>query len=101
MKEGEGGVNNTTPQKLSFAVERLNDGNVAKIYRHELEVEPLNLDDNIGYTRKSAGKAWFNEECKRVKEEKNACRAIHRRTRKARNKCRQAQSKERNLFKEK
>jgi hypothetical protein len=47
-------ASNTTPQQLRrFAVERLNDENVAIMYRHELEaelscaseLEPLNLDD--------------------------------------------------------
>jgi hypothetical protein len=48
-------ASNTTPQQLRrFAVERLNDGNVATMYRHGLEAElsgaseppePLNLDD--------------------------------------------------------
>jgi hypothetical protein len=39
----------------------------------------------IGYTRKEAGKEWLDEECEKVNEEKNACRAnaIHRRTRAA------------------
>jgi hypothetical protein len=33
-------ASNTTPQQLRrFAVERLNDGNVATMYRHELEAE--------------------------------------------------------------
>jgi hypothetical protein len=117
-------ASNTTPQQLRrFAVERLNDGNVATMYRHELEAElsgasepePLNLNDKwrqmevavrkvatntIGYTRKQAGKEWFDEECEKVNEEKNACRAntIHRRTRAAKEIYRQARSKERDLF---
>jgi hypothetical protein len=41
----------------------------------------------IGYTRKQAGKEWFDKECEKVNEEKNACRS--------------ARSIERNLFKEK
>jgi hypothetical protein len=50
-----------------------------------------------------AGKEWFDEECEKVNEEKNACRAnaIHRRTKAAKEIYRQARSKERNLFKEK
>jgi hypothetical protein len=59
--------------------------------------------NTIGYTRKQAGKEWFDEECVKMDEEKNACRAnaIHRRTRAAKDKYRQARSEERNLFKEK
>jgi hypothetical protein len=47
-------ASNTMPQQLRrFAVERLNDGNIAIMYRHELEVElsgasepePPSLDD--------------------------------------------------------
>jgi hypothetical protein len=59
--------------------------------------------NTIGYTRKQAGKEWFDEECEKVNEEKNACRAnaIHRVTGAAKEICRQARSIERNLFKEK
>jgi hypothetical protein len=96
------------------------------MYRHELEAElssasepePLSLNEKwrqmeeavrkiatntIGYTRKQAGKDWFDEECEMVNEEKNTCRvnAIHRRTRAAKEIYRQARLKERNLFKEK
>jgi hypothetical protein len=65
---------------------------------HELETElscasepePLSLDNkwkgieetvrkvttnDMDYSRKQAGKEWFDEECEKVKEEKNACRA--------------------------
>jgi hypothetical protein len=95
------------------------------MYHHELEAklsgasesEPLSLDGNwkrmeeaawkvatniIGYTRKQAGKEWFGEECEKVHEEKNACRAntVKRRTRTPKNKYRQARLKERILFKE-
>jgi hypothetical protein len=79
----------------------LNDGNIETVYRHELEAklpgasqpEQLSLDDKwkrmeeaarkvaintIGYTRKQAGKEWFDEECEKMNEEKNVCRAIHR-----------------------
>jgi hypothetical protein len=109
-------ASNTTPQQLRrFAVERLNDGNVATMCRHELEAElsgasepePLSLNDKwrrmeeavwkvatntIGYTRKQVEKQWFDEECEKVNEEKNACRAnaIHRRTRAAKEIYRQA-----------
>jgi hypothetical protein len=31
--------------------------------------------NTIGYTRKQAGKEWFDEECEKVNEEKGACRA--------------------------
>jgi hypothetical protein len=120
-------ASNTTPQQLRrFAVERLNDGNVATMYRHELEAELLGASEpkqlclndkwrrmeeavrkvatnTIGYTRKRARKVWFDEECEKVNEEKNACRAnaIHRVTRATQDKYRQARTIERNLFKEK
>jgi hypothetical protein len=59
--------------------------------------------NTIGYTRKQAGKVWFHEECENVNEEKNAYRAnaIHRVTRPAQDKYKQARSIETNLFKEK
>jgi hypothetical protein len=86
------GASNTTPQQLRrFAVEHLYGGDVATMHRHELETElpdaseseSLSWDDKwkrmeetvwkvatntIVYTRKQAGKEWFDEE-------KNACRA--------------------------
>jgi hypothetical protein len=101
-------------------------GNVATIYRHEVEAElsggsepgPVSLNDKwkrmeeavreemtntISYTRKQAGKEWFDEECENVNEEKNACRAnaIHRLTRAEKDEYKQARTKETNLFKEK
>jgi hypothetical protein len=78
-------ASNTTPQQLRrFAVEGLNDGNVAKMFRHELVAKlsvasgpkRLSLDNKwkwleeavwkvatntIGYIRKQAGKERFNE----------------------------------------
>jgi hypothetical protein len=107
-------ASNTTPQQLKlFAVGRLNDGNVEIMYRHKLEAElsgeaepePLSLNDKwkrmvgavrkvatntIGYTRKQAGKEWFDEEYERVNEEKTA-----------KYKYSKTRSIERNLFEEK
>jgi hypothetical protein len=72
------------------------------MYHHELEdelLETLSSGDKWkqmveagGYTRKQAGKEWFDEECDKVNEEKNACRVnvIQRRKRTANNKNRQA-----------
>jgi hypothetical protein len=75
------------------------------MYHHELEAELSGASEPepLGYTRKQAGKEWFDEECEKVNEEMNASRAnaIHRRTRAAKKIYRQAQSKVRNLFKEK
>jgi hypothetical protein len=54
MRYTMSGASNTTPQQLRrFAVERLNNGNVTTMYRHELETElsdtsepePLSLND--------------------------------------------------------
>jgi hypothetical protein len=44
--------------------------------------------NTIAYKRKLAGKEWFDKECEKVNEEKNACRAnaIHRVTRAAEDK---------------
>jgi hypothetical protein len=79
------------------------------MHRHELEAElsgksepePLSLDDKwkrmqeavrkvetnaIGYSRKQAGKEWFDEDWEKVNNEKTACNA---------------NATERNLFKEK
>jgi hypothetical protein len=58
-------ASNTTPQQLRrFAVERLNDGNVEKTCRHELEAElldasepePLSLNDKWKKMQKQFGK---------------------------------------------
>jgi hypothetical protein len=73
------------PQQLRrFAVECLNDGNVATMYRHELEAElsgasepePLSLDDKLKWMEEAVRKVvtntekeWFNEECEKVNEE--------------------------------
>jgi hypothetical protein len=59
--------------------------------------------NTIGYTRKQAGKEWFDEECKKVNDEKTACRAnaFHKLTRVAQDKYRLARSIEGNFFKEK
>jgi hypothetical protein len=88
---------NTKPLQLRrFAVDRLNDRDVASPYYAKLESEPqgeqaqsLSLDEkckkleetiqrvakNItGYTRKQANKEWFDEECAKGNEEKNAAR---------------------------
>jgi hypothetical protein len=51
-----------------------------------------------GYTQKQAGKEWFNDECEK-EEYAFRANAIQRRTRTAKNKYRQARSKEKNLFK--
>jgi hypothetical protein len=100
-------ASNMTPQQQRrFAVERLNDGNVyatmynATSWRLNCRVhkndkwrrieEAVRKVATIGYIQKQAGKEWFDEECKKVNEEKNACRAnaIHRRTRAAKDKYR-------------
>jgi hypothetical protein len=59
--------------------------------------------NTIGNTRIQVRKECFDEECEKMNEEKNNCRAntIHRRTRAAKDECRQARSIERNFFKEK
>jgi hypothetical protein len=85
----------TKPQQLRrFEVDSLKDRDVASRYYDELESElqgmqaqPLSLNEkcrkleetiqrvainSIGYTRKQANKEWFDEECARVNEEKNA-----------------------------
>jgi hypothetical protein len=83
-------------QLRRFAVDRLKDRDVASQYYDELESElqgvqaqPLSLDkkykkleetiqrvatNTIGYTRKQASKEWFDEECAKVNEKKNAAR---------------------------
>jgi hypothetical protein len=55
------------------------------------------VTNTIGYTRKQAGKEWFDEEFEEVKKTLRA-NNIQRRTRTANNKYRQARSKERNLL---
>jgi hypothetical protein len=57
----------------------------------------------IGYTRKHANKEWFDEECAKVNEEKNAARerTIQIKTRGAKNAYKLAQTKERRLFRKK
>jgi hypothetical protein len=53
--------------------------------------------NTIGYTRKQANKEWFDEECAKVNEEKNAARerAIQIKTRGAKNTYKLAQTKKR------
>jgi hypothetical protein len=36
--------------------------------------------NTIGYTRKQAGKEWFDEECEKANEEKHACSECHPKT---------------------
>jgi hypothetical protein len=83
-----------------------------------VQAQPLSLDEKckkleetiqrvatntIGYTRKQAIKEWFDEECAKVNEEKNAARerAIHIKIRGAKNAYKLAQTKERRLFRKK
>jgi hypothetical protein len=117
-------ASNTKPQQLiRFAVDRLKHRDVASRYFDELEselqgVQPLNLDEKckkleetiqrvatntIGYTRKQVNKEWFDEECVKVNEEKNAARkrAIQIKTRAAKNAYKPARTKERLLFRKK
>jgi hypothetical protein len=80
--------------------------------------QPLSLDEKckkleetiqrvatntIGYTRKQANKDWFDEECAKVNEEKNAARerAIQNNTRRAKNAYKLSRKKERSLFRKK
>jgi hypothetical protein len=77
-----------------------------------VQAQPLSLDEKckkleetiqrkatntIGYTIKQAHKEWFDEECAKVNEEKNAARerAIQIKTREAKNAYKQARTKER------
>jgi hypothetical protein len=62
-------ASNTMPKQLRcFAVERLNDGNVATMYHHELEAEqsdaseaePLSLDDKWKQMEETVGKVAIN-----------------------------------------
>jgi hypothetical protein len=121
-----GRASNTKPQQLrGFAVDRLKDGDVASRYYDELESEvqgvqpqPLTLDEKckkleatiqrvatntIGYTRKQARKEWFDEECARVNEEKNAARkrAIQIKPRGVKNAYKLTRTKDRRLFRKK
>jgi hypothetical protein len=59
--------------------------------------------NTIGYTRKQANKDWFDEECAKTNEEKNAARerAIRNNTRGANNAYKLAQTKQRRLFRKK
>jgi hypothetical protein len=80
-----------------------------------VQAQPLNFDEKcrtleetiqrvatntIGYTGKQANKEWFDEECAKVNEEKKAARerAIHIKTRGAKNVYKLARTKERRLF---
>jgi hypothetical protein len=110
---------NTKPQQLRrFIVGRLKDKDVTSRYYDEFESElqgvqaqPLSLDEKckkleeiiqkvvtntIGYTRKQANKVWFDEECAKVTEEKNAARerAIQIKTRGAKNAYKLARKRE-------
>jgi hypothetical protein len=57
----------------------------------------------IGYTRKQANKEWFDEECAKVNEEKNAARkrAIQIKTRGVKKAYKLARTTERRLFRKK
>jgi hypothetical protein len=59
--------------------------------------------NTIGYTRKQANKEWFDEECAKGNEEKNAARerAIQTKTRGAKNAYKLARTRERLLFRKK
>jgi hypothetical protein len=104
------------------AVDKLKDRDVASRYYDELESElqgvqaqPLSLDEKckileetiatntIGSTRKQANKEWFDAECAKVNEEKNAARerAIQNNIRGAKNANKLPQTKERRLFRKK
>jgi hypothetical protein len=76
-------ASNTKPQQLTrFAVDRLKDSDVASRYYDELESALQKLEEiiqrvatnTIGYTRKQANKEWFDEECAKGNDEKNAAR---------------------------
>jgi hypothetical protein len=83
-----------------------------------VQAQPLSLDEKckkleetiqrvatntIGYTRKQANKEWFDEECAKENEEKNAARerAIQNNTRGAKKAYKLARTKERYLFRKK
>jgi hypothetical protein len=102
--------------------QRLKDRDVTSRYYEEfkselqgVQAQPLSLDEKckkleetiqrvatntIGYTRKQANKEWFDEECAKVNEEKNATkeRPIQSKTRGAKNAFKLARTKERRLF---
>jgi hypothetical protein len=61
------------------------------------------LEETIGYTKKHTNKEWFDEECAKINEEKNAARerAIQNNTRGAKNAYKLAQTKESRLFRKK
>jgi hypothetical protein len=61
------------------------------------------VTNTIGYTREQANKEWLDEECVKVKEEKNAARerAIKSKTRGAKNAYKLGQTKERRFFRKK
>jgi hypothetical protein len=108
-------------QLKRFAVDRLKDRDVASRYHDKLEsglqgvqTQPLSMDEKckklgetiqrvakttIGYTRKQAYKEWFDEECAKMNEVKNAARGrtIQNNTR-AKNANKLARTKERRLF---
>jgi hypothetical protein len=98
------------------------NGNVASRYYdehkselHGVQAQPLSLDEKCkkleetiqrvatNTTRKQANKEWFDEECARMNEEKNAARerAIQNNTRGAKNAYKLARTKERRLFRKK
>jgi hypothetical protein len=117
-------ASNTKPQQLRrFAVGGLKEG--ASLYYDELDsdfqgvqAQPLSLDEKckrleetiqrvatntIGYTRKQTNKEWFDKECAKVNEEKNAARerAIQNNTREAKNAYKLARTKQRRMFRKK
>jgi hypothetical protein len=102
-------ASNTKQQQLRhFAVDRLKERDVASRYLDEkckkLEETIQRVATNtIGYTRKQAYKGWFDEECAKVHEEKNAARerAIQNNTRGNKNAYKLARTKERRLFRNK
>jgi hypothetical protein len=61
------------------------------------------VTNTIGYTRKQANKEWFDEECAKVNEEKNAARerSIQIKTRGAKIAYKLARTKERRLSRKK
>jgi hypothetical protein len=71
-----------------------------KKLKETIQIEATNT---IGYTRKQANKEWFDEECAKVYEKKNAAReqAIQIKTRGAKNAYKLARTKERRLFRKK